>query len=380
MPEIIFRPLTDADALYPLTVLENPENLLWGAAPMRDVWRENLANEVPQDQIQGLEIQLSPRLVPSFHVLKNAWGAGRNVDWQRNGETLLQLTDGMQPAAIHEAPDSWEVLDHPTDWFAKAGQAIDMSRGYASRKWQAVSGVDCPNHVTIIGPIDDLLISPGVTLTGCTLNTTTGPIYLGPGSEVQEGAHIRGPFILGEHSTIKMGAKIYGPTIVGPHCKVGGEVSNSVFLGFSNKGHDGFVGNSVIGRWCNLGADTNTSNLKNTYGEVKVYDRAQGGLVDSGLQFCGLIMGDHSKCGINTMFNTGTVVGIGCNIYDSGFPPKHVPNFSWGSARGGWVPHDLEKMLDTARAVLARRGIALDDTMELRIRAAHLAAFPTDGR
>lgn len=380
MPDIIFRPLTDADALYPLTVLENPENLLWGAAPMRDVWRENLANEVPQDQIQGLEIQLSPRLVPSFHVLKNAWGAGRNVDWQRNGETLLQLTDGMQAAAIHEAPDSWEVLDHPIDWFAKAGQAIDMSRGYASRKWQAVSGVDCPNHVTIVGPTDDLLISPGVALTACTLNTTTGPIYLGPGSEVQEGAHIRGPFILGEHSTIKMGAKIYGPTIVGPHCKVGGEVSNSVFLGFSNKGHDGFVGNSVIGRWCNLGADTNTSNLKNTYGQVKVYDHAQGGLVDSGLQFCGLIMGDHSKCGINTMFNTGTVVGIGCNIYDSGFPPKHVPNFSWGSARGGWVPHDLEKMLDTARAVLARRGIALDDTMELRIRAAHLAAFPTDGR
>ncbi|HQQ94691.1 MAG TPA: putative sugar nucleotidyl transferase, partial [Bacteroidia bacterium] len=175
--------------------------------------------------------------------------------------------------------------------------------------------------VTVIGPRDLVFLEEGARAEACVLNTTGGPIYLGKDAEVMEGCLVRGPFALGEHSTLKMGAKVYGPSVIGPHCKVGGEFSNSLMFGYSNKAHDGFVGNSVIGEWCNLGADTNCSNLKNNYGNVKVYSYAKKGMEDSGLQFCGLMMGDFSRSGINTMFNTGTVVGVGCNIFGGGFPP-----------------------------------------------------------
>ena len=208
---------------------------------------------------------------------------------------------------------------------------------------------------------DQIFIEEGASVLNASLNASGGPIYIGKDAEVMEGSLIRGPFALCEHSTIKLGAKIYGATTVGPHCKIGGEVSNSVFFSYSNKGHDGFVGNAVIGEWCNIGADSNNSNLKNNYEEVKIWDFSAKSFVKTGLQFCGLFMGDHSKCGINTMFNTGTVVGVSSNIFGGGFPRNYIPSFSWGGA-SGITEYKLDKAFDTASKVMERRGIKLDET------------------
>jgi UDP-N-acetylglucosamine diphosphorylase/glucosamine-1-phosphate N-acetyltransferase len=190
----------------------------------------------------------------------------------------------------------------------------------------------------------------------CVLNSDTGPIYIGENAEIMEGSLIRGPFSLGEHSTVKMGAKIYGPTTIGPHCKVGGEINNSVFFGYSNKAHDGFMGQSVIGEWCNIGADSNTSNLKNTYENIKLWNYADQTFIETGLQFCGLIMGDHSKCGINTMFNTGTVVGINTNIFGAGYQRNFIPSFTWGGP-SGYKAYNIDRAISVARKVYERRNL-----------------------
>ncbi len=195
---------------------------------------------------------------------------------------------------------------------------------------------------------------------GCILNATTGPIYLGKDAEILEGCMLRGSIALCEHSTLKMGAKIYSGTTIGPGCKVGGEVSNVVFFANSNKGHDGFLGNAVIGEWCNLGADTNCSNLKNNYDQVKIWDEHTNKPIRTGLQFCGLIMGDHSKCGINTMFNTGTVVGVSANIYGGEFQEKFIPSFFWGGPKESET-YNLNKALDTAKRMMSRRDKTLSD-------------------
>lgn len=182
----------------------------------------------------------------------------------------------------------------------------------------------------VLGNISDdqIFLEPGAKVEGAILNASDGPIYISADAQIMEGCMVRGPLFLGEHAQLKMGAKIYGPCSFGPHCKVGGEVNNSVFFGYSSKAHDGFLGNSVLGEWCNLGADTNNSNLKNTYSEVKLWHYGKKSFVKTGLQFCGLMMGDHSKCGINTMFNTGTVVGVSANIFGDGFPRNYIPSFS----------------------------------------------------
>lgn len=200
-----------------------------------------------------------------------------------------------------------------------------------------------------------IFIEEGAKLPYCILNATNGPIYIGKDSEIMEGSMIRGPFALCEHSTLKMGSKIYGPITIGPHSKVGGEVNNSVLFGYSNKAHDGFLGNSVIGEWCNLGADTNTSNLKNNYAEVRLWNYDSENFAKTGLQFCGLMMGDHSKCGINTMFNTGTVVGVSANVFGSGFPRNFIPSFSWGG-HSGLTTYLPSKAFEVAKVVMQRRG------------------------
>lgn len=205
-----------------------------------------------------------------------------------------------------------------------------------------------------------IFIEEGAKLPFCSLNASDGPIYIGKNSEIMEGSLIRGPFAMCENSIVKMGAKIYGSTTIGPYCKVGGEVSNSVFFGYSNKGHDGFLGNSVIGEWCNLGADTNTSNLKNNYANVKLWNYESESFINTNLQFCGLILGDHSKCGINTMFNTGTVVGVFANIFGSGFPRNFVPSFSWGG-HSGFSSYLPKKAFEVAEIVMKRRGVVFTD-------------------
>jgi UDP-N-acetylglucosamine diphosphorylase/glucosamine-1-phosphate N-acetyltransferase len=217
-----------------------------------------------------------------------------------------------------------------------------------------------PDPHTIAYNKQNIFAEAGVTVKAAMLNADDGPIYLGRNSVVQEGALIKGPFALCEGSHVNMGAKIRGDSTVGPFSKVGGEISNSVIFGYSNKAHDGFLGNSVIGEWCNLGAGTNISNLKNNYENVKIWNYATSGFKDTGLQFCGLMMGDHSKCGINTMFNTGTVVGVSANIYGDGFPRTFIPSFAWGGA-SGFTTFQLNKAFDTAEKVMARRNLKFDN-------------------
>jgi UDP-N-acetylglucosamine diphosphorylase/glucosamine-1-phosphate N-acetyltransferase len=212
---------------------------------------------------------------------------------------------------------------------------------------------------TVIGGYP-VFLEEGAIMECCMINTVNGPVYLGKNVQVMEGCMIRGGFAACEGSVVKMGAKIYGPTTIGPYCRLGGEVNNSVLLANSNKGHDGYLGNSVLGEWCNLGADTNTSNLKNNYLPVKIWSYVKERFEDTGLQFCGLIMGDHSKAGINTMFNTGTVVGVASNIFGDGFPRNFIPSFSWGGA-AGFTTHQINKAIETAEIVMSRRNMIMSE-------------------
>ncbi|MDG2150807.1 MAG: GlmU family protein [Polaribacter sp.] len=207
---------------------------------------------------------------------------------------------------------------------------------------------------------ENIFIEEGAEIIFATLNASKGPIYIGKDTEIMEGSVVRGPFAMCEHSVLKLNTKIYGATTLGPYCKVGGEVNNSVLMGYSNKGHDGFLGNSVLGEWCNLGADTNNSNLKNNYTEVKLWNYETGRFAKTGLQFCGLMMGDHSKCGINTMFNTGTVIGVSANVFGSGFPRNFIPSYSWGGA-SGFTEYKTNKVFEVAEVVMQRRNLVFDD-------------------
>jgi UDP-N-acetylglucosamine diphosphorylase/glucosamine-1-phosphate N-acetyltransferase len=242
------------------------------------------------------------------------------------------------------------TIEHTWDIFSKNGDAIieDFNLITKDRQSQPI-----PATVNTINP-EHIFIEKGATLNFVTLNASSGPIYIGKDSEIMEGSMVRGPFALCNNATLKLGTKVYGSTTIGPYSKIGGEVNNSVLFAHSNKGHDGFLGNSVIGEWCNLGADTNNSNLKNNYTEVRLWDYQTEGFAKTGLQFCGLMMGDHSKCGINTMFNTGTVVGVSANIFGSGFPRNFVPSFSWGGSKG-FVTYKTDKAFEVAEVVMERR-------------------------
>ena len=258
------------------------------------------------------------------------------------------------------------VIQHPWDIFAQNGAELNADFALLTKGRTSVS---LSKTNTIIGKYP-VFLEEGANVEASILNTTAGPIYIGKDAEVMEGSLIRGPFSLGEHSQVKMGAKIYGPTTIGPHSKVGGEVNNSVIIGYSNKGHDGFLGNSVLGEWCNLGADTNTSNLKNNYDEERIWSYVTKSFARTGLQFCGLIMGDHSKSGINTMFNTGTVVGVSANIFGSGFPRTFVPSYSWGGA-SGFIDYRIDKALEVSQRVMERRGLVLNEVEESIIRTVY---------
>jgi UDP-N-acetylglucosamine diphosphorylase/glucosamine-1-phosphate N-acetyltransferase len=244
---------------------------------------------------------------------------------------------------------NFQIINFPWDIFTLNGQEIrnDIQLLGLKPNPEKLSATN-----TILG--NEIYVEDGVSCECSVLNAKDGPIYLAKDSEIMEGCTVRAPFSLGEHATLKMQSKIYGDTTIGPYCKIGGEVSNSVFFGYSNKGHDGFIGNSVIGEWCNLGADTNNSNLKNNYGKVKAYNYVEQDYINTGLQFCGLIMGDHAKSSINTMFNTGTVVGVCANVFGGGFHPKFVPDFAWNNE-----VFELEKAYEVAQRVMERRKINL---------------------
>ncbi len=247
-------------------------------------------------------------------------------------------------------------IARPFDIFMLNGRAIEIDFAALTRGRRSAT-ISPTNRV--LG-FDNIFIEEGASVECCFLNGKTGPIYIAKGAEVMEGAMLRGPLAVGEGSIVKMGAKIYGPTTIGPGSRAGGEIARTVIFGNSNKGHDGFLGDSVVGEWCNLGADTNNSNLKNNYADVKLWDYASQKFEPTGLQFCGLVLGDHSKTGINTMLNTGTVVGVGCNVFGAGFPRNFVPAFSWGGHEG-LITHRLATMLETAEIVLKRRGQELTE-------------------
>ncbi|MFY1048379.1 GlmU family protein [Chryseobacterium sp. GP-SGM7] len=268
--------------------------------------------------------------------------------------------DGFSLNQIEKMTDIKEELvfyKKPTDLFTYNKEAIDfdfklLTKGKSSQKLSSTNG--------FLGNKEDLFIEEGAEVEFSTINTKTGKIYIGKNAEVMEGCNLRGPIALCESSKFNLGAKIYGATTVGPHSKVGGEVSNIVIFGYSNKGHDGFVGNSVIGEWCNLGADTNSSNLKNNYGNVKLWNYRTKDFKDTGLQFAGVIMGDHSKTAINTQLNTGTVIGVASNIFREGFPPNLIENFSWGGFKDD-ERFKLDKAYEVAEKVMARRKLPLTD-------------------
>ncbi|KAF0128791.1 MAG: hypothetical protein FD155_3001 [Bacteroidetes bacterium] len=272
-----------------------------------------------------------------------------------NAISLENIADGNEDMEMIETEIDFMKIHNVWDIFNFNDQAIkdDFALITKGRKSQAISSTNrCLNP-------ENIFIEEGAKVEFAILNASEGPIYIGKNAEVMEGSKIRGSFALCEHAVLKMDAKIYGPTTIGPYSKVGGEVTQSVIFGYTNKAHDGFLGHSVLGEWCNLGADTNTSNLKNTYEEVKLWSYAEDCFVQTGLQFCGTIMGDHSKCGINTMFNTGTVIGVNANVFGSGFQRNFVPSFSWGGTHG-LIDYDLKKAVKTAEIVFARRNKPFD--------------------
>ncbi|MBL7690474.1 MAG: GlmU family protein [Flavipsychrobacter sp.] len=308
----------------------------------------NAAVFATQDMVNAI-IDLKPGETLYADNILIAWQPNEKV----NEHALQSEAENCTAKVEYTAPVI--ILNNNWDIFSLNDRAIkaDFELLTNGRKSAPI-----PEGVTVAGS-EHLFIEEGANIyPGCIINAAIGPVYIGAGAEVLEGTIMRGPIALCEHSVVKMGAKIYGATTIGPGCKVGGEINNVVFIANSNKAHDGYLGNAVIGEWCNLGADTNCSNLKNDYGTVKVWHEATGKEINSGLTFCGLMMGDHSKCGINTMFNTGTVVGVSCNIFGSGFPKKFIPSFSWGGAEG-FTEYRFDKALEAANRMMGRRSKTL---------------------
>jgi len=356
--------------LLPLTYTRPLADLRIGISTIKQKWQHLLKQNVhviTQEYLQkdtipsnGSVYYINSSLIPNELLIDAilSLNEGESLHYANkliayNSEQALKTIEPDKIIKRKTWNESCILIERPWDLFFYNDQVLKSDFAYLTKGRNSASLSDTN---LLIG--DDLFIEEGASIEGSSINTLNGPVYIGKNTEVMEGSMIRGGLALCENSTLKMGAKIYGPTTIGPYCKVGGEVSNSVFLGYTNKGHDGFVGNSVIGHWCNLGADTNTSNLKNNYAEIRLWDYTKESFTNTGLQFCGLIMGDHSKCGINTMFNTGTVVGICANIFGEGFPRNFIPSFSWGGKQG-FMTYKFEKVMEVAEVVMKRRNITL---------------------
>lgn len=361
--------------LLPLTFTRPCAELRVGILTLAEKWAKNLTastSYITQDYLsekygiihQDVNLYINGRVLPDIDLVSQINLLSDN-ELLANEDSIIALKTTKHLTSFEEINHysnsitrkeiSCSQLNYTFDIFSKNGEEIksDFEILTKNRKSHQLSSTN-----THIG--NSIFIEEGVRAEAAIFNTENGPIYLGKNSTVMEGSLIRGPFALGENATVKMGAKIYGDTTIGPQCKVGGEVSNSIFYKNSNKGHDGFIGNSVIGEWCNLGADTNSSNLKNNYANVKLWDYSKQRFLNTGLQFCGLVMGDHSKCGINTMFNTGTVVGVSANIFGGNFPRNFIPSFTWGGS-SGFATYQTNKAFQTAKKVMERRGQELTE-------------------
>ena len=374
MNYILFDDFSRND-LLPFTYTKPIGELRFGILTIKEKWEKHLNSKLSyhtQDYLskqftlktETENVFINGKICPNETLLNAISNLEYNTGIKHDKDLIAYKTSNNSVFDYNQAliqskeiSVSYLAINQVWDIFSKNGEAIkqDFALLTKGKTSQPLSSTN-----SLIGNSADLFIEEGAVIQASSLNTTSGPIYIGKDAEIMEGSAVRGPFALGEHSALKLNTKIYGATTIGPHCKVGGEVNNSVIFGFTNKAHDGFLGNSVIGEWCNLGADTNNSNLKNNYSSVKLFNYNLDKMMDSNLQFCGLMMGDHSKCGINTMFNTGTVVGVGANIFGGGFPPTHIPSFSWGGAES-METYKIDKMLETAHKVYDRRSMKLSD-------------------
>ena len=361
------------NALLPFTFTRPVADILIGIMTIRQKWEmrlgsttttlteEYLSEKFPMVELEQ-NVMINASFLPNDVLAEMVSNLEPNQAIFRGDEVIAFYTNDEQEEVdfetyeIIEFQDECLTVQNPWDIFSKNDAAIREDFEYLTedRRSQPI-----PKSVNVISP-ENIFIEEGAKLEFVTLNASTGPIYIGKEAEIMEGSVIRGPFALCENATVKMASKIYGATTVGPFSRIGGEVNNSVLFGYSNKGHDGFLGNSVLGEWCNIGADSNNSNLKNNYEEVKLWSYETEGFIKTGLQFCGLMMGDHSKCGINTMFNTGTVVGVSANVFGSGFPRNFVPSFSWGGA-AGFATYITKKAFETAKLVMSRRNVDFDE-------------------
>jgi len=362
--------LFDSDvrnALLPFTYTRPVADIRIGVLTIREKWEKFLGFTTTSITEEYLEVKypmveldknilINASFLPTKSLVEQVRNLSENQAIFKGEEVIAFFTSDTQEdvdfTLYKQIECSGDVLQLKNTWdiFSLNDKAIKADYDLIT---QGRTSAPIPEGVHAINK-ENIFIEEGATISFSSLNASTGPIYIGKDSEIMEGCLVRGPFALCEYSILKMGAKIYGATTVGPYCKVGGEVNNSVLFGFSSKGHEGFLGNSVLGEWCNVGADTNTSNLKNNYAEVKLWDYHKERFTNTGLQFCGLMMGDHSKCGINTMFNTGTVIGVSANIFGSGFPRNFIPSFSWGGA-AGFTTYQLNKVIEVAKVVMKRR-------------------------
>ena len=361
LPFTFTRPVADI-RIGILTIREKWEKFL--GSTTTTVTEEYLSDKFPMVELEQ-NVLINASFCPSENLVLLIKNLQENQAIFYNDEPLAFYANEDQEidfdafTVTQYTDDDVLRIENTWDIFEKNHQAIkrDYDVLTQGRTSEAIP------QTTIAFNHEHIFIEKGAKVMCASLNATDGPIYIGKDAVLMEGATIQGPFALCEHSSVKMGAKIYGGTTIGPHCKVAGEVANSVMMGFSNKGHDGYMGNSVLGHWCNLGADTNTSNLKNNYAQVRLWDYDTEKFAKTGTQFCGLMMGDHSKCGINTMFNTGTVVGVSANIFGAGYPRNFIPSYSWGGS-SGMETYNTTKAFEVAAVVMARRGLEFDTQEE----------------
>lgn len=364
---------TVRNALLPLTYTRPVADIRVGILTIREKWEKYLGvttTTITEDYLEekfpmvemDTNIMLNASFLPNSNLVALVKDLKANEAIFKDEEVVafytLNTQENVDFGTYDITPYKDEILQIKNTWdiFSLNEKALieDYKLLTEGRKSEPI-----PRTVNCIHK-ENIFLEEGVDISFATLNASTGPIYIGKDAIIMEGSLVRGPFALCHDSILKMGAKIYGATTIGPLSKVGGEVNNTVFFGYSSKAHEGYLGNAVIGEWCNLGADTNNSNLKNNYAEVKLWSYETERFAKTGLQFCGLIMGDHSKCGINTMFNTGTIIGVSANIFGGNFPRNFIPSFSWGGS-GGFSTYVMNKVNEVATVVMKRKHIDYDD-------------------
>ena len=377
MNYILFDDQNIRPALLPLTFTRPVCEIRIGIQTISEKWNDVLKTTVSFQTQNYLQVKypmilsddnifINGGICPNLELVKVIENLPINSILMQGTEVIAYRSKQCNPAVnVFEKTIIYEgtlsILKQLTDIFINNGSEIkaDFERITKDRTSQPIT-----DRFTAFYNESQIFIEEGADIKAAVLDATNGEIYIGKNTKISPGAMIQGPFAICEHSVVNMGAKIRPNTTIGPFCKVGGEISNSVLFGNANKGHEGFMGNAVIGEWCNWGAGTNNSNLKNDYSKVDLWSYVTNRFENTGIQFAGLIMGDHSKCGINTMFNTGTVVGVNCNIFGADFQPRHIPSFSWSAGREEFKTYHLRKANQVAKAVMERRDKEFDRVEE----------------